>query len=99
MGSTMVTRQGVGVRNRDEGGWSRHAVREPFSAAPKCTGGERTPALLAIKSSSDTASWPAPAIQPLSPLALAGMGGDAVMHNESANVESLNPFVCRKFVG
>jgi len=55
----------------------RKGVRVPLHRArvPLAGGG---PGPLAAHACSDTASWPAPAISTLPPLALGGMGGDAL---------------------
>jgi hypothetical protein len=72
-----------GDGNNEEEGWGaarkRGGSRVPRNRArvPLAGGG---PVPLAAHASSNTASWPAPAIKTLPPLALGGMDGDALTH-------------------
>jgi hypothetical protein len=75
-GARKLLRGSAQLGSSEEGGQSAlHRARVPLAG-----GG---PGPLAARGSSDTASWPAPAISTLPPLALGGMGGDALSNSKS----------------
>jgi hypothetical protein len=65
--------------DNEEGGVEGGAVRDRPLQLPRVPLVGACSAPLAWRAMPDTARWPAPAIQALPPLALGGMGGDALI--------------------